>query len=331
MKTILITGALGYIGSSLIRHFKKRYYIIAVDNLMYNQSPLVYPILDGVEFHKLDVRNCRDMYPLINRADIVIPLAAIVGAPACDAKPDLAQEVNFDAIEDLIGYLECTDKHKNPTVVFPNTNSGYGNTGGKLCTEETPLKALSLYGDTKDKAEQVVMQYENSVAFRLATVFGYSPRMRLDLLVNTLVFEAVFNGNIKIFDDSFMRNYIHVQDICRAFEFAIDNIDKMRGQVYNLGNDRINMTKGDLVNTITKHLDVKVEKVSKTDPDQRNYEVSSAKLYSLGWSPSYDLDDGIEELIRYYTYNNLGWKQEWMADYTYITELMVNAGKPPLV
>lgn len=263
---------------------------------MYRQLPLVYPILDGIEFIHGNATDSSVMAPIIESSDIIFPLAAIVGAPACTKHPEDAISTNLTAIQNLVKLAQ-----HDQIIVFPNTNSGYGDTGGAICTEETPLNALSLYGQTKDDAEKAILTYPNSVAFRLATVFGYSPRMRTDLLVNTLVKEAIDTETINIFDDSFMRNYIHVKDICRAFEFAVDNIDKMRGQVYNLGNDKVNMSKGDLVDRIRGHLPhVAVNRINQTDPDKRNYIVSSAKLYSLGWSPSFDLDYGIEELIDFY-------------------------------
>ena len=302
MKTILITGGLGYIGSSMLKYLdRSRYQIIVVDTAIYRQKFLLEPELRGVTYVNQDVRDIDSLAQYVDQADVIFPLAAIVGAPACDNSPIEARGVNLYAIEGLVGYLADSTSHKNPIVVFPNTNSGYGDTGGAVCTEETPLNALSLYGETKDKAEQVIMTYDNAVAFRLATVFGFSPRMRLDLLVNTLTLDAVQRGKIELFDDAFMRNYIHVRDICRAFEFAVDNIDRMRGHVYNLGNDKINMTKGDLTARIIAQLPTtRLSKLNKTDPDKRNYIVSSAKLYGLGWQPTIDIDDGIAELIYYY-------------------------------
>lgn len=318
-KTVLITGGLGYIGSSLIRHLKNKYHLIVVDNLTYDQMPLVYPILDGVEFHFLDVREEFAMAELASRADIVIPLAALVGAPLCERQKDNAKSINLDAVKFLVESLR-----EDQLVIFPNTNSGYGDTGGAICTEETPLKAISWYGETKDKAEQEVLKHKNSVVFRLATVFGYSPRPRLDLLVNTLTFDAYHDKEVKLFDDSFMRNYIHVKDICRAFEFAIDNADKMRGQVYNLGNDDVNMTKGDLVRTIAKHIDFTTTIIGdRTDPDKRNYIISSAKLYGLGWSPAYSLDYGIKELIEYFDWGPFDWTNDETE--SSIMDLMRNA------
>jgi len=297
MKKLLITGGLGYIGTAMIRHFRNKYDIIVVDSLRYNQYKAVYPILDGIEFVHGDVRDSSLLAPLVESADIIFPLAALVGAPLCEKCPTECLEVNLRAVEDLLKLAQ-----HDQIIVFPNTNSGYGDAGGKLCTEETPLKAISLYGDTKDRAEQAVLKYHNSVVFRLATVFGYAPRMRTDLLVNTLVKDAVYMGGITVFDDAYMRNYIHIKDICRAFDFAVESIDNMRGQVYNLGNDKVNMTKGDLALTIRKYIPYLpvVTSLNKTDPDKRNYLVSSAKLYGLGWKPKYSLDDGIEELIHYY-------------------------------
>jgi nucleoside-diphosphate-sugar epimerase len=185
-------------------------------------------------------------------------------------------------------------------VIFPNTNSGYGKAKDTVCTEETPLNPISLYGQLKDEAEYVVRKHPNHVVFRLATVFGYSPRHRLDLLVNTLVYEAVTKGIVEIFDDSFMRNYIHIDDICSAFEYAITN-PELRNNVYNLGNDSLNMSKGDLLEVIAKYIMFEAKKINKTDPDQRDYVVSSEKLYKTGWKPQKSLKDGIIELIRFYS------------------------------
>lgn len=309
MKTVLITGGAGYIGAKLAQQLQwqvnynvscgqlpKKYKVIVADNLMYDQGPFVFQSLQNVQFVKADVTQLKGkLLELVQAADVVIPLAAIVGAPACDKNPGFARKVNLDAVSNLISVLR-----EDQLVIFPNTNSGYGKAKDTVCTEETPLNPISLYGQLKDEAEYVVRKHPNHVVFRLATVFGYSPRHRLDLLVNTLVHEAVTKGVVEIFDDSFMRNYIHIDDICSAFSYAIEN-EALRNNVYNLGNDSLNMSKGDLLDVIGKYLLFETRKISKTDPDQRDYVVSSEKLYKTGWQPNKSLKDGIVELIRFYS------------------------------
>lgn len=312
MKTVLITGGAGYIGSKLCEYLHNyieyvsvssggvnaldKYKVIVADNLMYDQGPFVFQSLKNVQFVKADVISLKGkLLELVQSADVVIPLAAIVGAPACDKNPGFARKVNLDAVANLISVLR-----EDQLVIFPNTNSGYGKAKDTICTEETPLNPISLYGQLKDEAEYVVRKHPNHVVFRLATVFGYSPRHRLDLLVNTLVHEAVTKGVVEIFDDSFMRNYIHIDDICSAFSYAIEN-EALRNNVYNLGNDSLNMSKGDLLDVIGKYLLFETKKISKTDPDQRDYVVSSEKLYKTGWQPNKSLKDGIVELIRFYS------------------------------
>ncbi len=299
-KTVLITGCAGYIGSRLCQRLSDRYNVVGVDNLYYGQGPLVYSsVLQNIAFYNIDATVMDDTFKtVVRKADIVIPLAALVGMPLCEKEPELATAVNLKAIEDLVSLLK-----PHQQVIFPNTNSGYGKAKGIICTEETPLKAISHYGQLKDDAEKVVRTHPNSICFRLATVFGYSPRPRLDLLVNTLVYEAVIHKNIKIFDDSFLRNYIHIDDICSAFMYAMVHPGEMKGQVYNLGNDDLNMSKGKLAEKIRDyfHGACSLEKINKTDPDQRDYIVASQKLYGLGWKPSFSLENGIQDLTRFYS------------------------------
>lgn len=319
-KNVLITGAAGYIGSKFCQLYGDTYNIAAVDNLMYGQGPLVYNVLPKENIYNLEYQEFGDTFKkLLDWADVVIHLAAIVGAPACDKNKDYATKVNYEGVKAIVEHLNGIDK--KPLLIFPNTNSGYGSATG-ICTEETPLTPISLYGNLKDNAEREVMKYKNSVCFRLATVFGVSPRHRLDLLVNTMVYEAM-SGKVDLYDDAFMRNYIHIADICRAYVFAIENPHLMRGGVYNLGNDEINMSKGDLAKKIGQHLFFSLNKIGETDPDKRDYVVSSQKLYNIGWRPTRDLDYGIIELMNYYdTFPRFGDRRR-----TFITQFMRNVDR----
>jgi nucleoside-diphosphate-sugar epimerase len=300
---ILITGAAGYIGSVLIDHLfnsdinvKK---IIAVDNLMYKQTSLTqYSHLNEFEFHKLDVRNYDAMLPLVQQADVIIPLACIVGMPACKKYPELTVATNQDAVTWL-----TTVTTPNQKIIFPTTNSGYGiGQEGIHCTEETPLTPISLYGTTKVEAEQSLLKNGNAVTLRLATVFGMSPRMRLDLLVNDFTYKAFKDKYIVLFESHFKRNFIHIRDIAYTFEFVIKNWDRMCGQTFNVGLSSANISKLELCETIKKFIpDFFIsESEINEDPDKRNYIVSNDKIESLGWYPKYTLEIGINELLKAY-------------------------------
>ena len=289
---ILITGGAGYIGSLLCQRLSEDHHVTTVDNLRYNQWHLVYEALQDCSFIKNDVRKLSPEF--IQRFDIIIPLAAIVGAPACEKEPEEATSINLGNIE----YM-CEYANDDQLIILPNTNSGYGRVLDKICTEETPLNSISLYGQLKDRGEQAIMQRKNSIAFRLATVFGLSSRSRLDLLVNTLTRDAVRNKKISLFDGDFHRNYIHVYDVVRAFEFAIDNKDGMVGEVYNVGNDEINMTKMELAKKVQEICPCDLEVIKMTDPDQRDYVVSSKKMYEAGFKPLSSLEYGIREVKNY--------------------------------
>ena len=242
--------------------------------------------------------DCRDrflMNELVKKADIIIPLAALVGAPMCKADATAAISTNLDAVKML-----CKLASKSQQIIIPNSNSGYG-TSKEECTEESPLNPLSLYAQTKADAEAVVMERENSIAFRLATVFGASPRMRLDLLVNDFVLRAVRDCAIVLFEPYAMRNYIHVRDVAHAFLYAICGFERMKGNIYNAGDTRANCDKAYLCTAIQKHLaDFRWHIGDGSDPDRRDYKVSNAKLEATGWHPLYTLDQGIVELIKLY-------------------------------
>ena len=302
MKKIVITGAAGYIGSSLCEWLLDNLdcEIYAFDNMYYKQGTLVSKILsrDRITFHKEDVLNWSDnLLNSIAKSDFIIPLAALVGAPLCEKYPSETVKINQAWYRDLLKIAT------NQVIIYPNTNSGYGTTGDVICDERTPTNPLSLYAQTKDNSEKMILRgHSRSIVFRLATVFGCSFRTRTDLLINNLVKNAIENGSLTVFDGHFRRNYIHVKDICRAFLFAINNHDKMVGEVYNLGNDKINTTKMQLVEKVCEITGASmVEDKSRTDPDKRDYVVSSEKINKLGYEAIYSLDYGIKEMIKFYS------------------------------
>jgi nucleoside-diphosphate-sugar epimerase len=238
------------------------------------------------------------MRSALARADVVIHLAAIVGAYACDRDPALARSVNLDAVVLL-------DRLRRPgqLVVFPNTNSGYGTTSGEtFCTEDSPLRPISLYGRTKVEAEEIVLQKPNSIALRLATVFGMSPRLRLDLLVNHFVYAAFKDGYLVIFEQEFKRNFIHIRDVADCMLHCIANAPRMAGRAYNAGLGAANMSKGELAEKIKEHVPgfyVHFAPIGQ-DPDKRNYVVSSQRLQQAGFEARRSIDDGIRELLKGY-------------------------------
>jgi nucleoside-diphosphate-sugar epimerase len=299
MKKVLITGGAGYIGSALLAD-NPRSSITVFDNLYWNQGALVYPLLKPFRFFNESILDWSDnLKREVQKADVIIPLAALVGAPLCDKEPEMAEELNYLWFKKLLNYLD------NQLVVYPNTNSGYGSTGDSICTEETPTNPLSLYGKTKQRAEELLLgSYDNSIVFRLATVFGWSFRPRMDLLVNNLTAIAHETQSLEIFDGHFRRNYIHVKDVAAGFGFAVQNRDRMMGNVYNLGNDSINMTKESLARIICDVAGASYSDVSdRTDPDKRDYIVSSQKLYDLGYSPQIGLEKGIKEILQFCSFN----------------------------
>lgn len=298
---ILVTGGAGYLGSTLVPDLLQQGHNVTVlDNFMYKQTSLNH-VCHHPKFSvvKGDIRIESVMAPLIKKADVVIPLAALVGAPMCSQDPVGATTVNHDAILLMLKLLS-----KQQMVLMPTTNSAYG-TGDKdnFCTEESPLNPISLYAKEKVGIEKELMQRENAISFRLATVFGMSPRMRIDLLVNDFTYRAVYDRFVVLFESSFKRNYVHVRDISRVFQHGIEHFGKMKGQIYNVGLSDANVSKRELCEHIQKQVPdfVFVDAPVGKDPDQRNYIVSNAKIESTGFKPIYSLDAGISDLIKGYT------------------------------
>lgn len=301
MNKILVTGGAGYIGSILVPMLLEiGHDVTVVDNFYFEQSSLLEQCIKP-NFHVIrgDVRDRELMARLLKGKDYIIPLAAIVGFPLCERDEVAARTVNFDSIKML---TELRDEEQR--IIFPCTNSGYGRgQGNQFCTEETPMNPISLYGITKSNAEKTILSSGNSLTFRFATVFGASPRMRLDLLVNDFVYRAVFDRTAVIFQGSFKRNYIHVRDAAAAIIFAINHFDEMKGKPYNCGLSSANLSKVELCEKIKEHIPqfIYLEASAGEDPDQRDYIVSNERLEACGWRPKYSLDDGIEELIKVYT------------------------------
>lgn len=297
---VLITGGAGYLGSILSeRLLQAGCRVTVLDRLLFGQASLFHLGADErFEFIRGDARDEAVLKPLVDKADVIIPLAAIVGAPMCDQMPMEATSTNFGAIE-LLTRL----RSPRQLIVYPNTNSGYGTRSGAVfCTEETPLEPISLYGRTKVDAERLLLQSDNTVCLRLATVFGLSPRMRLDLLVNHFVYAAVTDGYIVLFEKDFKRNYIHIRDVADAFLHAMQNRDAMKGRAYNAGLDDANLTKGELAEKIRKHVPSFFVHASAigTDPDKRNYIVSNQRLREAGFEAKRTIDQGIVELLKGY-------------------------------
>lgn len=298
---ILVTGGAGYLGAVMVPYFlREGFSVTVVDNFLYRPNSLVdCCIFDNFQVVRGDCRDEALMKRLIANADLIIPLAAIVGAPACNADKTAAQTVNFDAVAMLCRMVDTSQR-----IIYPTTNSGYGiGDQDKYCTEETPLSPISFYGVTKVRAEEVILQRENSVSFRLATVFGMSPRMRMDLLVNDFVYRAVSDRALTIFEGHFRRNFVHVQDVARAFMHGINAFTSMSGQAYNIGLDNANLTKLELCEKIKEHVPsfVYTEAPIGEDPDKRDYIVSNGKIRKTGYVAEYSLDRGIRELIKGYT------------------------------
>ena len=298
---ILVTGGAGYLGSTMVPELLGAGHKVTVlDNFMFGQNSLAHAC-HHPDFRVVrgDIRVEATVRPLMKNADIIIPLAALVGAPLCSRDPVGATTTNHDAIMMMLKLLS-----KDQIVLMPTTNSAYG-TGDEnnFCTEESPLRPISQYAIEKVGIEKELMQHPNFISFRLATVFGMSPRMRIDLLVNDFTYRAVYDRFVVLFESQFKRNYIHVRDVMRVFLHAIKNYDKMKGQIYNVGLSDANVSKKELCQAIQKHLPefIFLEAPVGKDPDQRNYIVSNAKIEATGFKQMYSLDFGIQELIKGYT------------------------------
>jgi nucleoside-diphosphate-sugar epimerase len=298
--TVLVTGGAGYLGSILVPELlKEGHEVIVLDNFMYGQAPL-NALCSDTRFNVVrgDARDAEVLKPLAVKADLVVPLAALVGAPVCSMDQTGAVSVNRDAIITLMKLMS-----REQRIMMPVTNSGYGiGERDKYCTEETPLRPITLYGRTKVEAEQAVLERGNSISFRLATVFGMSPRMRIDLLVNDFVYRAVHDRAVVLFEAHFKRNYIHIRDAARAFIHGIREFESMKDQAYNVGLSDANLSKAELCAKIREHVPsfVYLEAPIGSDPDKRDYIVSNEKIERTGFRPEYSLDDGIRELIKGY-------------------------------
>ena len=297
---ILVTGGAGYLGSTLVPDLLRAGHEVTVlDNFMYNQNSLAHICHDtNFKLVRGDVRLKRDLTPLLKEAEIIIPLAALVGAPICDRDPVGAKTINHDSMLELfklVGDQQC--------ILMPTTNSAYG-TGddNNHCTEKSKLRPISSYAKEKVVIEQVLMKRKNSISFRLATVFGMSPRMRIDLLVNDFTYRATNDRFLILFEGHFKRNFIHVRDVTKAFLHAICNFDRMKGEIFNVGLSEANLSKKELCSTIQKHVPdfIFQEATIGKDPDQRNYIVSNKKIEDSGFKADKTLDSGIVELIKGY-------------------------------
>jgi nucleoside-diphosphate-sugar epimerase len=298
---ILVTGGAGYLGSILVPDLLEAGHKVTVlDNFMFKQTSLnhcchhpKFTIVKG------DIRQKNTMLALMRQADVIIPLAALVGAPLCSLDPIGATTINHDAIELMLNLLS-----KDQIVLMPTTNSAYG-TGDKdnYCNEDSPLRPISQYAIEKVEIEKELMQQPNAISFRLATVFGMSPRMRIDLLVNDFTYRAVNDRFVVLFESHFKRNYIHVRDVSRVFQHALNNHDAMKGEIYNVGLSDANVSKRELCECIQKQVPgfIFIDEQIGKDPDQRNYIVSNEKIESTGFKTEFSLDRGIGELLKGYT------------------------------
>lgn len=294
---ILCTGGGGYLGSVLVPMLLEVGHVVTVVDTFTHGVPSLIAHMNNPALHILreDARSSITLR-LVQEHDMLIPLAAVVGAPACDRDPLTAETLNREAVKDLV-----TNASSSKIIIYPCTNSGYGIGGETECTEDSPLTPISLYGRTKIEAEEAVLAHPGGITLRLATLFGCSPRMRLDLMVNDFVYRAIHDRALILFEQHFRRNFLHVRDASAAFMFAMLHYDRMVGHAYNVGDSRANMTKMQLAERIRKQVPFSLtEGLVGADPDKRNYVVSNARIEAFGWRPQFTLDDGIAELVRAY-------------------------------
>lgn len=297
---ILVTGGAGYLGSTMVPDLlADGHKVTVLDNFMFGQATLNH-VCNHPNFSVVngDIRIEEHIAPLIKQADVIIPLAALVGAPLCSMDPVGAKTINHDAVIMMLKLVS-----KDQIILMPTTNSAYGSGDeNNFCTEDSPLNPISSYAIEKVAVEKELMQHPNAVSFRLATVFGMSPRMRIDLLVNDFTYRAVKDGALVLFESHFKRNYIHVRDVSKAFRHGLNNHDKMKAQIYNVGLSDANVSKKELCEAIQRQIPkfTFVEAALGKDPDQRNYIVSNEKIEATGFKPDNSLDSGIAELIKGY-------------------------------
>ena len=303
MKRILITGGAGYIGSKLATKLLDLDFKVTILDLLKFSGKSINHLYkyNNFTFIKGDVRNKSLIKKLIKSNEFIVPLAALVGAPLCEKKKKEAIDVNLESIKFLIQNVKKKNK-----IIYLTTNSGYGvGLKNKYCDEKSPLNHISLYGRTKVEAEKIVMSHKNSIGFRLATVFGHSHRMRTDLLVNNFVYRSVKFKKLKIFEPHFRRNYIHIEDVVDGILYSINNFNKLKSQIYNLGLSSANLTKIMLAKKIKKQIPLLKINIIKNikDPDQRDYYVSNKKIEKRGFKAKIKIEDGIKELINIFTYS----------------------------
>ncbi len=297
---VLVTGGAGYIGSVLVgRLLEEGHEVTVIDNFRFDQSALLRYCADpSFEVVKADVRDAEVVLPLVKKADAIMPLAGLVGAPICARDPVGARTINFEAVKLIIDH-----RSREQRVIFPSTNSGYGiGEDGIYCTEETPLRPISLYGQLKVEMEKLILDQDNVVTFRFATVFGVSPRMRIGLIVNDFTYRAVKDRFIVLYEPHFKRNYLHVRDAAEAFIHTLNNFETMKNRPYNVGLSDANISKLELCQEIKKIVNdfhIAVSEFSK-DPDQRNYIVSNQRIEATGFKPKVSLQMGIREMVKAY-------------------------------
>lgn len=294
-KNILITGGAGYVGTSLIpRLLEEGYRVRVFDNLMYGgEQLLLFFGNKNFEFLKGDITNLGEVKLAVKDQDVIIHLAAIVGFPACRRNPKLAEEVNVEGTKNIIAASSISQP-----IIFSSTGSNYGSVED-ICTEETPLNPLSLYGQTKTMAEKILMERGNYIIYRFATAFGVSPRMRLDLLINDFSYKACTEGYLVVYEKKFKRTFIHVKDMASSFIFGIKNKDKLINNIFNIGSEKLNYSKEDICEILKKKVKLYVHYAEVgEDEDKRNYEVSYKKINQFGYATSVSVDEGIEELLK---------------------------------